>query len=96
MIALENETQTMLDRLLQLPTPQRIAVAMALWESIAEADKPIRPDVEDEGAFYEELMRRDAEMEAGEVVELTHDEVMADLRKELECDSVITPARDEN
>lgn len=96
MIALENDTQTMLDRLLQLPTPQRIAVAMALWDSIVEADKPIRPDVEDEEAFFEELMRRDAEMEAGEVVELSHEEVMADLRKELECDSVTTPVRDEN
>jgi putative addiction module component (TIGR02574 family) len=96
MIALESDTQTMLDRLLQLPTPQRIAVAMALWDSIADADKPIRPDVEDEDAFYEELMRRDAEMEAGEVIELTHEEVMAELRKDLECDSVITPEQSEN
>lgn len=80
MLALESDTQSMLDRTLQLPTARRIAVAMALWDSIAESDKPIRPDVEDEEAFFEELMRRDAEMEAGINV-VSHEELMEELRQ---------------
>ena len=94
MIALTNDAQTMLNRLLQLPTDQRIAVAMALWESIEQADKPTRPDVEDEDAFFEELMRRDAEMEAGINV-MTEAEFMAAVRKDLACERGSTPEQEE-
>jgi putative addiction module component (TIGR02574 family) len=94
MIALENDTQTMLDRLLQLPTPQRIAVAMALWDSVADADKPLRPDVDDEEAFFEELMRRDAEMEAGINV-MTREEFMRAIQEERACKSSSTSLHSE-
>jgi putative addiction module component (TIGR02574 family) len=93
MIALASDTQSMLERLLKLPTDQRVAVAMALWGSVADVDKPIRPDVEDEDAFYEELMRRDAEMEAGINV-MTEEEFMAAIRKDLSCEPASMPEQD--
>lgn len=89
MISVTPETQSILDGLLKLPQDQRLAVAQALWESLD--DSAIQPDVEDEEAFLEELMRRDAEMEAGVVSPLTHEELMASVRRDLECDSATTP-----
>lgn len=94
MIALTNDAQTMLNRLLQLPTDQRIAVAIALRESVEQADKPIRPDVEDEDAFFEDLMRRDAEMEAGINV-MTEAEFMAAVRNDLACERASTSEQEE-
>jgi putative addiction module component (TIGR02574 family) len=85
MISMTPETQSVLDMLLKLPQDQRLAVAQALWESLD--DSAMQPDVEDEEAFLEELMRRDAEMEAGIVSPLTHEELMASVRRDLECDS---------
>jgi putative addiction module component (TIGR02574 family) len=76
------ETHDLLLQLLEKSPRERIAVANALWDSI-KVDDEYR-GTPDEDAFYEDLMRRDAEMEAGEVVELTHEEVMADLRRELD------------
>lgn len=94
MIAIAEDTKSMLDRLLQLPAEQRVAVAMALWNSIEDAEKPIRPDVENETEFYEELMRRDAEMEAGINV-MTEEEFMAAVRKDLACARASTPDREQ-
>lgn len=94
MIAIADDTQLLLDRLLQLPAEQRVAVAMALWESIEDAEKPIWPDVENKDAFYEELMRRDAEMEAGINV-MTEEEFMAAIRKDLACERASTPDQEE-
>lgn len=80
------ETHDLLLQLLEKSPRERIAVANALWDSI-KVDDEYRGTA-DEDAFYEELMRRDAEMEAGEVVEVTHEEVMADLRKQLGYETV--------
>lgn len=90
MINLTAETQSVLDELLKLPQDQRVAVAQALWESIDDSAK--EPRIEDEEEFMEELMRRDAEMESGEVVPMTHEELMTAVRKDLECNSPTTPS----
>ena len=80
MISIAPETQSVLDELLKLPQDQRLAVAQALWESLDESAK--QPHVDDEEAFLDELMRRDAEMEAGTNV-MTREECMAAVRKDL-------------
>lgn len=90
MISMTPETQSVLDELLKLPLDQRVAIAQALWESIDDSAK--EPQIDDEEAFMEELMRRDAEMESGEVMPMTHEELMAAVRKDLECDSPTTPS----
>ncbi len=85
MIAIAPETQRLLDRLLALPAKERIAVAQALWDSLEVTER--YSGTEDDVAFLEELMRRDAEMESGAVTPLTHEELMAAVRKDLACDS---------
>lgn len=88
MIAIAPETQSLLDRLLALPANERIAVAQAVWDSLEVHERYC--GTEDEEAFIEELMRRDAELESGAVTPLTHEELMAAVRKDLECDSATT------
>ena len=90
MISMTPEIQSVLDELLKLPLDQRVAIAQALWASIDDSAK--QPQIEDEEAFMEELMRRDAEMESGEVTPMTHEELMTAVRKDLECDSPTTPS----
>ena len=88
MISITPETRSVLDELLKLPQDQRLAVAQALWQSLDDSAK--EPHVDDE-EFWKELMRRDAEMESGAVSPLTHEELMAAVRRELECDSPTSP-----
>ncbi len=79
MISNSPETQSAIDELLKLPMDQRVAIAQSLWASIDEEAKV--PQIEDEEAFLAELMRRDAEMEAGVNV-ITHEEIMAAIRQD--------------
>ena len=88
MISISPKSQSALDELLKLPLDQRVAVAQALWASIDAA--ALAPQIEDDDAFFAELMRRDAEMEAGDVTPMTHQEIMAAVRRDLECDSPTT------
>lgn len=89
MNSLAPETQSVLEELLKLPVDQRVAVAQALWESIDDSAK--EPQIDDEEAFLEELMRRDAEMEAGIDV-MTREEFMAAVHQERACRSASTRA----
>ena len=85
MIAIAPETQRLLDRLLVLPANERIAVAQALWDSVEVTERSSASDTDE--AFLDELMHRDAELESGAVTPLTHEELMAAVRKDLACDS---------
>jgi putative addiction module component (TIGR02574 family) len=87
MIAIAPETQSLLDRLLALPPKERIAVAQALWDSLEFNERYSGTD--DEKAFLEELMRRDAEMDAGINV-MTREEFMAAVRHDRACRSTST------
>lgn len=89
MISIPPETQSVIDDALKLPLDQRVAVAQALWESIDDSAK--QPQIEDEDAFMEELMRRNAEMEAGVNV-MTREEFMAAIRQERACPPASTPS----
>ena len=84
MIAIAPETQRLLDRLLALPAKERIAVAQALWDSVEASEQSTGSDID--VAFLEELMRRDAEMDAGINV-MTREEFMAAVRQERACRS---------
>lgn len=86
MIAIAPETQGLLDRLLALPPKERVAVAQALWDSLEVNE---RYSGTDEEAFLKELMRRDAEMDAGINV-MTREEFMAAVRQERACRSTST------
>ena len=89
MISMTPESQSILDDLLKLPLDQRVAVAQALWESIDDSAK--EPQIDEEEAFMQELMRRDAEMDAGINV-MTREEFMAAVHQERACRSASTPA----
>jgi putative addiction module component (TIGR02574 family) len=80
MIAIAPETQSLLDRLLALPAKERIAIAQALWDSLEVSEQYIEADTDE--ALLEELMRRDAEMEAGINV-MTREEFMTAVRRDL-------------
>jgi putative addiction module component (TIGR02574 family) len=67
---------------LALPPEERADLAEVLWESLH--DHPL--DVgQDEGAFMQELKRRDQEMSADPNSCSTHEEVMAEARRRLGC-----------
>jgi len=64
---------------LALPPEDRADLAEVLWESLDETVPPISDE------FLRELERRDKEMESGEVVGHTHEEVMAEAKRRLQC-----------
>ncbi len=67
---------------LALPVEQRVDLAQLLWSSLDNHP----PDVsKDEEAFRKELNRRDDEMSADPSIGLTHEEVMAEARRQLGC-----------
>ena len=77
---LSPSTTELLRQLLEQPPRDRIAAANILWDSIKVYDRYY--GTPDEEAFFEELMRRDAEMEAGINV-MTRDAFMAEVRRDL-------------
>lgn len=84
--------QDILKQALELAPDDRLTVAQTLWDSVApEQQPPISIDEE----FIAELERRDAEIESGAVTPLTHEELMASVRKALECRRATTLASTE-
>ena len=74
-------TQQLKEEAMALPLSERVSLAQALWESInAElADT-------DEQAAVREAIRRDQELNSGEAVGRTHEQVMQAARRALGCD----------
>lgn len=69
---------------LSLPLQERVLLAERLWESVHEdSDAELSAD---ESAMLDEAVRRNAEMEQGIVKGVSHEEVMAALRKANGCD----------
>jgi putative addiction module component (TIGR02574 family) len=64
---------------LALPPEERADLADVLWESLDDSVAPISDE------FLRELQRRDAEMESGKVIGRTHDEVMVEAKRRLQC-----------
>jgi putative addiction module component (TIGR02574 family) len=64
-----------------LPFPERIRLAQALWQSI---DGDLLET--DEREAVRTAIQRDAELSAGTVEELSHDEVMRSARRALGCE----------
>ncbi|MCW1884145.1 addiction module protein [Luteolibacter flavescens] len=62
---------------LRLPTRERALLAASLWESIG--DPGLDDEMSDDDAI-ELALRRDAEIEAGAVTPLSHQELMQRLR----------------
>ena len=64
---------------LRLPPKQRALLAESLWESLADPYKvPASMDDAEAGAL---ALERDRQLEAGEVQALSHEEIMARLRR---------------
>lgn len=63
-----------------LPPEERLTLAHALFESVPEEEEEFDPE------FIRELMRRVEELDSGKVAELSHEEVMQEARRILECD----------
>jgi putative addiction module component (TIGR02574 family) len=61
-----------------LPTPERVALALAIWESLDEVTEIPEGD---DPATRELARRRDAEMDAGKVTGHDHDEVIKAARQ---------------
>ena len=62
---------------LGLPVQQREELALLLWESLPEEDRPLALDPK----YEAEVLRRVEEVESGTAKTLTLEEVMARLRK---------------
>jgi putative addiction module component (TIGR02574 family) len=74
--------EDILKQALQLPPEDRLTLAQGLWDSVEPERHPVI-DLDDE--LIAEIERRDAEIESGLVTPLTHEELMASVRKALEC-----------
>ncbi|MCG8586810.1 MAG: addiction module protein [Pirellulales bacterium] len=68
-------------RALELPLNQRLELAQRLWDSV----EPPSSFMEDKGAVQEAL-RRNAEIEAGLVKGVSHEEVMQNARRAIGLD----------
>jgi putative addiction module component (TIGR02574 family) len=77
-------TQHLLDELLALPLPERIALAQALWQSINEG--PDTAGAEEERETMAEARQRDADLTSGSVPGRSHEQVMEAARHTLGCD----------
>jgi putative addiction module component (TIGR02574 family) len=64
---------------LALPPEERADLAEILLESLDDAAAPISDE------FLRELQRRDDEMDSGKVVGRSHEEVMAEAKRRLQC-----------
>ncbi len=63
-----------------LSPKERLTLAHTLFESVPEEEEEFSLE------FIRELMRRVEELDSGKVAELSHEEVMQDARRALECD----------
>ena len=66
---------TLTNYAMALPPEQRAELAQTLWASVE-----VRFEEEDE-EFFQELERRNAEMDAGSVRTYTHEEVMREVNR---------------
>lgn len=72
-------TEELIADAMSLPLAERVLLAQALWESI-EADPPAAGQLH----IIKEARRRSDELESGEVIGRTHEEVMQAARRSLE------------
>ena len=73
---------------LQLPPAERLQFADALWSSVDETSLALQAD----DGLQELIQQRCDELDSGQVGELVHEDVMAELDKALrQCASPITP-----
>jgi hypothetical protein len=64
---------------LQLPARERAMLAESLWESLADPFKVDAPADDSDGIAL--ALERDRQLETGEVQPVSHQEVMAKLRR---------------
>lgn len=86
-------TAELLQAALQLPPEERLLFADALWSSVDETSLELKTDV----GLHELLRQRCDELDFGQVEELSHEEVMAEVKEALErCASRTTRPSDGN
>lgn len=66
----------LMPQVMALPPQQRAELAQRLWESV-------EGELDEDEVMFEEIDRRDAEMESGAVETYSHEEVIRDARKAL-------------
>ncbi len=76
-------SEQLIQQVLALPLPERVALAQALWQSIDGGTEAGVPEEEQEAV--EEARRRSAELASGGVVGRTNEQVMEAARRVLEC-----------
>jgi putative addiction module component (TIGR02574 family) len=64
---------------LRLPARERALLAGSLWESLEDPSADLKQT--DEAAVASLALERDREIEAGQVQAISHDEMMAKLRR---------------
>jgi len=67
-----------------LPPAERAAIAKKLWESLDEEHATISPGSEAEAVA--EAVRRDKELTDGVVEGISHEDVMREARRSIQCD----------
>ena len=77
------ELMEITDRIMALPPAERVAIAQTVWQSIEEDEALIPPQSDAEAIAT--ARRRDAEMSEGGVSRRSHQEVMQDARRAIQC-----------
>ncbi|MCP5520228.1 MAG: addiction module protein [Verrucomicrobiales bacterium] len=75
--------EQLLEAALAMPLTERVSLAQELWDSITK-DEPTSPS-EDPQEVIAMAQRRDAELAAGAVVPCTHEQVMSEARRAIQC-----------
>ena len=76
--------QQLTQQALELPLPERVELALALWRSIEENQDLETSDEERE--IIKQASKRAAELKSGIVVGRSHEQVMEAARRALACD----------
>ncbi|MDZ7620496.1 MAG: addiction module protein [Patescibacteria group bacterium] len=77
------ELMEITDRIMALPPAERAAIAQTVWQSIEEDEALIPPQSDAEAIAT--ARQRDAEMSEGGVSQRSHQEVMQDARRAIQC-----------
>jgi hypothetical protein len=75
--------EQLMEAALAMPLPDRVSLAQELWRSITET-API-PGPEEDHQEIAEAKRRDSELSSGTARPRTHEEVMAEARRSINC-----------
>ena len=77
-------TTEITNQVLALPPAERAAIAQRVWESIEDDNEVVSPESDAEAISI--AQRRDEEIASGDVAQRTHEEVMRNARRAIQCE----------